>query len=255
VSRFVIGATWDDAPHLSQQARTDLWGSIPEYQRDARTKGIPQLGAGAIYPIPEADITCEPFDIPPTWRRGFGQDVGWNRTAGVWGALDPNTGIAYLYSTHYRGEAEPPVHAEAWKARGLWIPGRIDPAARGRSQIDGQRLITIYSKLGLKLEKAQNAVESGIYIVWTGLSSGKIKVFKTLRDWFSEYRMYQRDEKGRIKKTKDHLMDSTRYLFASGTDWWEARPPGWREDGHHETQPGGGHVYYGEGDRELSWMM
>jgi len=46
----------DEAPHLSPEAREELWKSIPSYQRDARTKGIPQLGSGAIYKIADEDI-------------------------------------------------------------------------------------------------------------------------------------------------------------------------------------------------------
>ncbi len=52
--RFVVMASWDDVPHLSQQQKDALWNSIPPFQRDARSKGIPQLGSGAIYPVQES---------------------------------------------------------------------------------------------------------------------------------------------------------------------------------------------------------
>ena len=81
MSKLVVGATWDDVPHLSAEQKAELWGSIPPYQRDARSKGIPQLGSGAIYPVPEAEIVVDPFEIPLHWPRGYGLDVGWNRTA------------------------------------------------------------------------------------------------------------------------------------------------------------------------------
>ena len=134
-------ATWDDVPHLSADAKEALLAGIPPYQRDARTKGIPQLGSGAIYPVPEADVLVAPFEIPAYWPRSYGLDVGWNRTAAVWRAKDPETGVRYLYSEHYRGQAEPVIHATSIKSRGEWIPGVIDPAARGRSQVDGRKLI------------------------------------------------------------------------------------------------------------------
>jgi hypothetical protein len=41
-------------------------------------------------------------------------------------------------------------------------------------------------------------------------------VFRTLQNFLSEYRLYRRDEKGRIIKAKDHLMDDLRYLVMSG---------------------------------------
>ena len=44
--KYVIMASWDDVPHLTAQAKAELLASIPPYQRDARSRGIPQLGAG-----------------------------------------------------------------------------------------------------------------------------------------------------------------------------------------------------------------
>lgn len=212
----ITTCTWDDVPHLSEQAKAEMMAKLPPHQRDARTKGIPALGAGAIYPVPEEDITCDPFELPDHWARAYGLDVGWNRTAGVWGAHDRETDVVYLYSEHYRGQSEPAIHAEAVKARGDWIPGAIDPAARGRSQIDGEQLLAIYERLGLRLTPADNSVESGIYDVWERLSTGRLKVFKTLHAWLSEYRIYRRDDKGKVVKQADHAMDATRYLIKTG---------------------------------------
>src|SRR5215467_13831811 len=86
MSKFVVMAGWDDVPHLDEQTKQDLYASIPPYQRDARSKGIPQLGSGAIYPVPESEIVCKPFEIPRYWPRAYALDVGWNRTAAIWGA-------------------------------------------------------------------------------------------------------------------------------------------------------------------------
>ena len=211
-AKFTVFCTWDEVPHLSQEAKDGLWRSIPPFQRDARSKGVPSLGAGAIYPVPEADITVSDFPIPAHWPRAYGLDVAWNRTAAVWGALDRDSDVLYLYSEHYVGEGEPSVHATAIQARGAWIPGSIDPASRGRSQVDGRQLLQMYTDLGLKLNMADNAVEAGIYRVWQRLSSGRLKVCKSLQQWFAEFRLYRRDEKGKVVKERDHLMDATRYL-------------------------------------------
>ena len=216
MSRAVVMATWDDAPHLTAQDKAELETSIPEYQRDARTKGIPQLGSGAIFPVPESDILVDPFDIPVYWPRSYGLDVGWNRTAGIWQAHDREADIVYLYSEHYRGKAEPAVHAEAVRARGDWMMGVIDPAARGRGQKDGEQLLQNYRDLGLNLSPAKNAVEAGLFDVWQRLSSGRLKVFRTLQAWLAEYRLYRRDDKGQVVKENDHLMDATRYVVVSG---------------------------------------
>jgi phage terminase large subunit-like protein len=235
-TRFVVMASWDDVPHLSREQKDLLWNSIPPYQRDARSKGIPQLGSGAIYPVPESDLLVDPFEIPVHWPRVYALDVGWNRTAALWGAIDRDTQTAYLYSEHYRGQAEPSVHASSIRARGDWIPGVIDPAARGRGQGDGRQLLTDYRNLGLELAEADNAVESGIYAVWERASAGRIKVFRTLQSWLAEFRMYRRDDKGRIVKVNDHLMDCTRYLIQSGLARAIVKPVATREPEHFPSE-------------------
>jgi len=223
-SKFVVTASWDDVPHLSEEIKAELYKSIPPFQRDARSKGIPQLGSGAIYPVPESEFIVDDFKIPDHFLRVYGMDVGWNRTAVPWLAWDRDSDIVYITSEHYRGQAEPSIHAEAVKSRGAWIPGVIDPAARGRSQLDGHRLIEQYQGLGLKLNVAKNSVESGIYEVWMRLSTGRLKVFRSCQNWISEFRLYRRDEKGQIVKQNDHLMDATRYGIVSGLDLAKTKP-------------------------------
>ena len=222
----LVTATWDDAPHLSKEARAELYKSIPPHEREARTEGRPMLGSGAIYPIPEADFVVDDFEIPAHFPRGYGMDVGWQKTAAIWGAHDRDSDIAYLTSEHYRGQAEPIIHAEAIKARGNWIRGFIDPAANGRSQIDGRQLLQIYRNLGLNLQMADNAREAGIYEVWMRLSTGKLKVFRSCRNWLDEFRIFARDENGKImNEQKFHLMAATRYLFMGGMiARWIAKP-------------------------------
>lgn len=222
--RFVVQIEWDEVPHLTEQAKRELLASIPEYQREARSKGVPILGAGAIYPVAESDFVIDPFELPAHWPRCYGLDVGWNRTAAIWLARDNESQTHYLTHEHYAGRSEPIIHATSIKAKGDWIPGTIDPASQGRSQIDGQKLIEIYRSLGLKLAPADNAVEAGIFKVWNLLSTGRLKVFRSLSAWLSEFRVYQRDEDGRVKKANDHLMDATRYAVMTGPSIMKIKP-------------------------------
>ncbi len=208
MSRYYVQCGWDEVPHLSAEVRAELWASIPPYQRRARSEGIPELGKGAIYPIPVADITVPDFVIPKHWPRVFGMDVGWNNTAVVWAAKNPETGTAVLYDGFKRGLSEPAVHVDAIHIRGKWIPGVCDPASTGSSQHDGRRLLDVYREKGLNLQLADNAVEAGLLRVWGMLSTGKLKVFASMAEWFAEYSMYRRGEGGKIVKEHDHLMDA-----------------------------------------------
>ena len=223
-SKYVVHATWDDIPHLSAEEKASLLASIPAYQRDARSRGLPVLGAGVIYPVPEHDYLVDPFEIPAHWPRCFGLDVGWRVTAAIWGAYDRDTDTWWLYHEYFRAEAEPSIHAAAIRAPGDYICGVIDPAAQGRSQIDGTRLIDNYRALGLHLQPADHAVESGLYQCWDRLSTGRVMVFESLSHFRAEIRQYSRDEKGRVIKLRDHIMDAFRYLIMSGKGVARVKP-------------------------------
>lgn len=219
-SKYLVTGGWDQAPHLTEEQKEKYLESTPPHLRDARSKGTPSLGSGAIYPIPESEIISEPFTIPAHWPKGYGMDVGWNKTACVWLAWDMESDIVYAWSEHYRGQAEPAIHAHSVASRtpGFnWIPGFIDPASAGANQRDGQTLMDIYRSLGLQIQPANNAVEAGILEVYERLSTGRLKIFNTLRNLLAEYRLYRRDEKGRIVKEFDHALDALRYGCMSVT--------------------------------------
>jgi len=239
MAKAAVMVSWTDVPHLSAAQQASILASTPSWQRASRSKGIPDLGPGAIFQVPEADISVEPFEIPKYWPRAYGMDVGWNRTAVAWFAHDREAGVWYQYAEYYRGQAEPSIHALAIKARGEWIPGVIDPAARGRNQKDGTQLLTDYQEAGLDIEVANNALESGLAEVWEAYSFGRMKVFSSCRNTFSEYRVYRRDKHGKVVKKNDHLMSAIRYFWMSGreraivqpaddpggTPWYHWTPP------------------------------
>ena len=77
---------------------------------------------------------------------------------------------------------------------------------------------------GLKVEPAINAVEAGIYACEQLMYSGKLKAFSSLGSWYSEFRLYRRDQQGKIVKEGDHLMDAMRYLVMAGANGLQKSP-------------------------------
>lgn len=236
--KMYVQAGWDDVPHLDEGSKRKVLATMLPYQIAARTKGEPSLGAGAIYPIPESDITVPARSYPWSWPRGYGMDVGWNRTAVCFVTQDMGSGVYYVYDEHYMSVGEPSSHANAVRARGEFMRGVIDPAARGRSQHDGRQLLDTYQQLGLNLEAADNAIETGLLQVWTMLIEGRLKVCANCTNLLSEFRKYHRDEKGNIVKKNDHLMDALRYFVMSGRDLMRMRPAAERDKPNHRLETG-----------------
>jgi hypothetical protein len=98
--------------------------------------------------------------------------------------------------------------------------GFIDPAANASSQIDVRKLLQIYLGLGLTLRMADNAREAGIYDVWTRLNTGRLKVFRSCKNWPDEFRIFARGENGNIIQQKFRLMAASRYLLRGPLTRW-----------------------------------
>jgi hypothetical protein len=207
-SKYRVEAAWQDAPHLGEKERAEMLAATPMYLRDARSKGIPSMGSGAVYPYAVEQIKCEPFRIPDHFRRGFSLDDGWNVTSvGFW-AYDPDQDILYRIAELYLKEHKPDQVARMVETRGKWLPGVGDAAARTR---DGDQVIAIYQRYLPKMNLADKEVEAGIYDVTMRLATGRLKIFSTCQNALWEYQRYRRDEKGKIVKQNDHAMDDTRY--------------------------------------------
>lgn len=210
--KIMVGITWDDVPHLSQDAKESLLSSTPPYQRDARSKGIPQLGEGAVYPIGESQYVTDPFEIPPHFKRVIGMDVGYRMTAACYGAINPDTGEVYVTSEYLQGELTPVQHSINIKGRGDY-PIAIDPSSHGRAQADGQVIFDQLQDTGLDLYNAENAREAGLWTCLDLMQNGRLKVFNTCRNLIKEIGNMARDSKGKVVRSNEyHISDAFRYM-------------------------------------------
>ena len=167
-------------------------------------------------------------------------------TAAVFAAHDCDSDILYITSCYKRASDEPSLHASAIKDRmdGWTWPGVGDAAALIMTEHDSEQLVFTYRRLGLDLGLPDKSVETGLKEVFDRMVLGRLKVFASCTAWFEEFRMYQRDKHGRIKKSNDHLMDSTRYLVRSGRQD-KCRPV-------KELKPAVLHI--DQGSPNLGWM-
>lgn len=230
MSKYIVNITWDEVPHLSDSEKKELWKGIPAYQRRARSKGIPVLGAGVIYPFDEELIEIDDFALPRHWPRVFGLDTdagaGW--TAIVFVAWDRENNTLYIYRAYKSNARALATHVEEIALQGarfakhkpLWMPGVGDAAARFVTETDSQQIIEAYKGKGVDLELPDKAVEAGIQDVYDLIEGRRLRVFRSQRDWFTEFRQYHRktNPNGTVEivKKNDHLMDATRYAVHSG---------------------------------------
>lgn len=208
-SKWYIQVGWKDVPHIDLATQEAIIATTPPAQVKARTEGEPSLGIGAIYPIPVSEITIQDFIVPVFWPRLFSLDAAMSGyTAALWFALDRDADMLYVWSEYKRSGQEIPIHAAAVRARGSWIPGVGDVA--GITNTDGMQFITLYRREGLNIEVADKSVEAGIQDVWQLLSTGRLKIFQSCVETVKEYTSYHRDEREKIVKQNDHLMDCLR---------------------------------------------
>lgn len=221
MSKFVTMIGHDDAPHLnppiiSVEEREEIFEGLTEAERQARETGRPALGAGAIYPVREDVLFIDPIPIPDWWEFAYAIDPGWNCTAGLVAARNPDTNQHYLVAEYYGIRDQPVVHAMGIKAMLPWpeIIGLIDPAGDNVGNLkDGTKMKQEYEDQGLILDKANNAVHAGLRHCLVLMQSGLLKVFNTLPYFKKEFRLYRRDIKGKIVKENDHLLDDMRYIL------------------------------------------
>lgn len=212
---------WDDAPHLDEKVKEDLLSSFPAHQRDMRTKGIPMLGHGRIYDLPEELITCRSFEIPRHWALIDGMDFGWDHPQSQVQLAWDRDNDAFYVTRAWKMSHKSPI--EAWGATKTWTEGvRTAWPADGLQTEKGgaQEVKKYYIEAGFTLlpEHATwpdggNGVEVGLMEIRDLMLKGKFKVFEGLREVFDEFLQYHRDENGKIYKVKDDLLDAIRYAY------------------------------------------
>ena len=236
IDRGLVMMTIDEVDHIDEETKRKRIAGYRAHEREARTKGIPMLGSGRVFPMPEDTISIAPISgIPPLWRRIAGIDFGQDHpTAVAWLAHDDDADITYVYDL-YRRRAEHgeslnvPIHASAIRARGDWIPVAWPSDGLNETAV-GPQLAKQYRDEGINMldehaqfdivpgdskenpKLARNSVEAGVQYMLTLFETGKLKVYSHLNDFFEEFRMYHRKD-GKIVKENEDAICAVRYAI------------------------------------------
>lgn len=218
--RALVQMTIDDALHYTKEQRERVIRSYPAWQREARVKGIPMLGTGRVFPIPEEEISCDPFVIPSHWGRIGGIDFGWDHpTAAVDCAYHKDHDVFYVTRCYKRAEAVPTLHAAVLRKWGnLNFAWPHDGYVHDRSS--GQPVADLYRQEGLRMLRDHATFQDGgfglearVLELVDRMETGRFKVFRHLEPWWQEFRLYHRkpDQGGQVKIVKeyDDLLSAT----------------------------------------------
>lgn len=212
--------TIDDAEHYTPDQRDAIIASYPAHEREARSKGIPTLGSGRIFPVSEEQITVDAKPMPREFSRIIGVDFGWDHPfAAVEVNHDRDADIVYVTKAYRQREATPILHAAAIRPWGEWIPCAWPHDGLQHDKGSGEQLAEQYRQQHLNMlpEKAtfadgSNGVEAGLMEMLDRMQTGRLKVFRHLDEWFQEFRLYHRKD-GKVVKEMDDLMSATRYAI------------------------------------------
>ncbi len=218
---YVKNVTWDDVAHLDQSEKDRLWSSYPEWEREARVKGVPMLGSGAIFPIQDDDITVPPFEIPSHWAHINGIDFGIDHPgAGAFCAWDKDSDTFYVYDCYKTSGETTVYHAEAMKKHGKWVPTAWPHDGLQREKSSNVALKDMFRRQELYMlrdfahygDERGNSREASLIEMYEYMRTGRFKVFSTLPQWFEEKRMFHRKD-GKVVAKFDDIISATRYAF------------------------------------------
>jgi len=218
--RAVTTMTIDDAEHYSPEERAKIIASYPPHEREARTKGIPSLGSGLIFPVLEEEIVIEPIAIPKLWPQINGLDFGYDHPFGAASlAWDRDADIVYVTKNYRSRQTTPIIHAAAIKPWGDWIPCSWPHDGFQHDKGSGEQLAGQYKVQGLNMlpenaewEEGGIGVEAGIAEMLDRMLTGRWKVFSTCTEWLEERRLYHRKD-GKIVKERDDVLSASRYAL------------------------------------------
>lgn len=223
---YRIGATWNEAPHMTDEQKARMTASYRAHERDARTKGIPMMGEGAVFPIGDDEISVEAFAIPKHWARIKGCDFGMDHpAAGCELAHDRDQDVIYLIDCYRKANEKAPYHAAWLNKTNKQIPVAWPHDGMNREKSGGRNLADHYRDHGVNMlnksarypkvpgedEKGgSQPVEPIVDEILERMQTGRFKAFAHLAEFFEEKRSYHRKD-GLIQAKRDDILKAVFY--------------------------------------------
>lgn len=206
----------------------------------ARVFGERSQGQGVVFNVPRTKWVKPAVKIMPYWPQGKGYDFGsggdtGHPSAGVWGALDTDTGHYHIYDEYLSTEQDPEEHCRRMaKPVGIPVfwPHDGDKTDKGFGLQRGLTLAQIYGLIGEPFDLTM-FLFSARYVDDVGgaqSSAAFVAQLKRLMDeerlWVHEH-LYQtikcledlHYKDGKINDYKDDLFSALKYLMIMERHW------------------------------------
>ena len=221
----------EDALHIDPKDYAKITAGYSAHQREARTRGTPMLGSGAVFEEVTLDMIRVPISIRGTdvvhakldiletraWFKLWAIDFGIAHPfAAVLLMHDRDRDIIYVtYEIKIKGGV-PAIHAARMKTVAANVPVAWPHDGTQRDKGSGIELAKQYKHEGLLMlpEHATHrtggyATEPGIMELLSRMRSGRFGVALNCVEWQDEFSGYYRKE-GIIVKENDDLLSATR---------------------------------------------
>jgi phage terminase large subunit-like protein len=216
--RGIVHMTIEDALHIDATERAKIIEGYLPHQRDARARGIPLMGSGVIFTVPEENVKEPQLQhVPSYWAKLWGIDFGIGHPfAAALILWDKDNDIIHVHHAFKMAGELPIMHASAMKPIGIEVPVAWPQDGTQREKGSGDALHLLYKAEGLRTlhehatwPEGGNSTEAGVEEIRQREASGKIKYAAHLSELLEERRFYHRKD-GQIVKTKDDILSAVR---------------------------------------------
>ena len=167
LSRIFIPSLLDDNDFLnsSDPSYRQRLLALPERERRALLMGDWDIFEGQYFSeFSRAKHVCQPFEIPPHWRKYRTVDYGLDRLACLWVAISPD-GVAYVYREYCEsnlpiGDAAAAILERTPRGEDIYAT-LAPPDLFSRSQETGRTKAAIFAERGVSFTKTSNDREAG----------------------------------------------------------------------------------------------